>query len=401
MPLEGVEPRAGVRAKSRGKGTWFRRPLLPTGSPFNWSPRDRALYVQFLTALLLAIVTLAFAGFRGWPFLLGSPQDEGALRATTSALVIALVFWLGLYAWTKQWYVRNNGGFSWLLLFTIAAHIVTGTAVCYAIGPYTAAGGLIMVAALLLGMVLLERRWLWLAAAAWFGSMVLMHLASVTGALPFGALLESAQVDPALTAIAGERAVAVVLISAPLAIVMDHLIGVWRRDERSLHEAVQLDSLTGAYARGFAISLMERALRKAASSQKPLSILMLDLDHFKRVNDAHGHALGDVVLTRTTEAVQSTLRVGDVVGRFGGEEFVVLLPGADLRQAMGAAERCRVAVAKMELPEAPYLSVTASVGVAAFPDHGADLDGLLQAADRAMYAAKANGRNRVESAGEG
>ncbi len=359
------------------------------------------MYVQFLTALLLAIVTLAFAGFRGWPFLLGSPQDEGALRATTSALVIALVFWLGLYAWTKQWYVRNNGGFSWLLLFTIAAHIVTGTAVCYAIGPYTAAGGLIMVAALLLGMVLLERRWLWLAAAAWFGSMVLMHLASVTGALPFGALLESAQVDPALTAIAGERAVAVVLISAPLAIVMDHLIGVWRRDERSLHEAVQLDSLTGAYARGFAISLMERALRKAASSQKPLSILMLDLDHFKRVNDAHGHALGDVVLTRTTEAVQSTLRVGDVVGRFGGEEFVVLLPGADLRQAMGAAERCRVAVAKMELPEAPYLSVTASVGVAAFPDHGADLDGLLQAADRAMYAAKANGRNRVESAGEG
>jgi diguanylate cyclase (GGDEF)-like protein len=125
---------------------------------------------------------------------------------------------------------------------------------------------------------------------------------------------------------------------------------------------------------------------------------MLDLDHFKRINDAHGHARGDLVLENTTRAVQSTLRAGDIVGRFGGEEFVILLPGADLEQAMGAAERCRAAVAKMEVPGAPYLSVTASVGVAAFPHHGEDLDGLLKASDRAMYTAKANGRNRIENA---
>jgi diguanylate cyclase (GGDEF)-like protein len=124
---------------------------------------------------------------------------------------------------------------------------------------------------------------------------------------------------------------------------------------------------------------------------------MVDLDHFKRINDAHGHARGDLVLKETTHAIQSTLRADDIVGRFGGEEFVVLLSGADLQQAMGAAERCRVAVETMKVPGAPYLSVTASVGVAAFPDHGDELDGLLRASDRAMYLAKANGRNRTES----
>ena len=146
------------------------------------------------------------------------------------------------------------------------------------------------------------------------------------------------------------------------------------------------------------MAVMQRALLKARGDAEPLGVLMLDLDHFKRINDAHGHARGDVVLKQTTRAVQSMLRAGDIVGRFGGEEFVILLSGADLKQAMGAAERCRVAVAKMEVPDAPYLSVTASVGVAAFPDHGEDLDGLLKASDRAMYMAKASGRNRIETA---
>ena len=179
---------------------------------------------------------------------------------------------------------------------------------------------------------------------------------------------------------------------------MDHLIGVWRQDERSFYEAAQFDSLTGAYTRGFAISVMQRALLKARGDSKPLGVLMLDLDHFKRINDAHGHARGDLVLKETTRAVQSMLRAGDIVGRFGGEEFVILLPGADLEQALGAAERCRAAVAKMEIPDAPYLSVTASVGVAALPEHGDNLDALLKASDRAMYVAKGNGRNRVETA---
>jgi diguanylate cyclase (GGDEF)-like protein len=228
--------------------------------------------------------------------------------------------------------------------------------------------------------------------------MFVMHFLSKAGVLPFLALFEVSLEPSDILKVAAERATAAALIYIPLAIVMDHLISVWREDERNLYEAAQFDSLTSAYSRGFAVAVMQRALLRASEEDKPLAVLMVDLDHFKRINDAHGHARGDLVLKQTTHAIQSMLRADDIVGRFGGEEFVVLLPGADLSQAMGAAERCRAAVEAMTIPSAPYLSVTASVGVAAFPDHGDELDGLLRASDRAMYAAKANGRNRVEHA---
>jgi len=395
------ERHSQARAQPRVSVIPFSASLLPTGSPFGWNARDRSLYVQFLTALLMVIVAFSFAALDGWPFLLEPPEDEAALRTTTVLAVSALVFWFGFYLWTWRWYVRRGNALSWLLFTAVFAHILTATAVCYAIGPYTAASGLIMVAALLLGMVLLERRWLWIAVIGWFLSMFAMHFASRAGALPFLSLFEASLEQSDLAKVAAERAVAAALICIPLAVVMDHLIGVWRQDERSLYEAAQFDSLTGAYTRGFAMAVMQRAVLKARGDAKPLGVLMLDLDHFKRINDAHGHARGDLVLKQTTRAMQSTLRAGDIVGRFGGEEFVVLLPGVDLKQAMGAAERCRLAVAKMTIPEAPYLSVTASVGVAAFPDHGEDLDGLLKASDRAMYAAKAKGRNRIEAAEAG
>ena len=392
------EARGQVRSEPRPSVKPLGARLLPTGSPFGWSSRDRALYVQFLTMLLMVIVSLSFALLDGWPFLLQRPENQAALRSTTFLALGGLAFWLALYAWTRLFYGDRGASNSWVLAGTIAAHVLTGTAVCYALGPYTAVSGLLTVAALLLGMVLLERRWLWIAVVGWLFSMSLMHVASTAGVLPFLSLYEASFHGEDIVMVAAERAVAAARIYIPLAIVTDHLISVWRQDEQTLSEAAQLDSLTGAYTRGFALSVMERAVAKAGAKEMPLAILMLDLDHFKRINDAHGHPRGDLVLKQTTRAVQATLRGGDIVGRFGGEEFVILLPGADLTQAMGAAERCREAVEKMKIPDAPYLSVTASVGVAAFPEHGEELDVLLAASDRAMYTAKANGRNRIESA---
>ena len=387
-----------VRARGRGSVIPFGRSLLPSGSPFGWNARGRSLYVQFLTTLLMVIVTISFAAFDGWPFILERPDDEPALRTTTNLAIGALAFWFVFYVWTWRRPNPPNNGFSWLLFGTIAAHIVTGTAVCYALGPYTAASGLITVAALLLGMVLLRRRYLWTAVAGWFVSMIAMHFLSQAGVLPFLALFQMSLEPSDIAKVAAERAAAAALIYIPFAIVMDHLISVWRQDERHLYEAAQFDSLTGACTRGFAVAVMQRALSRATDESRPLAVLMVDLDHFKRINDAYGHARGDLVLKQTTHAIQSTLRTEDIVGRFGGEEFVVLLSGADLQQAIGAAERCRAAVEAMEIPSAPHLSVTVSVGVAAFPDHASELDGLLKASDRAMYDAKAKGRNRVETA---
>ncbi len=128
-------PRTRARARTRARLNPFAGGLLPTGSPFGWNACDRSLYVQFLTALLMLIVAFSFAALDGWPFLLQRPDDEVALRTTTNLAIAALLFWLGFYAWTRRFCVRRGSKNSRLLLATIAAHIVTGTAVCYALGP--------------------------------------------------------------------------------------------------------------------------------------------------------------------------------------------------------------------------------------------------------------------------
>ena len=137
-------------------------------------------------------------------------------------------------------------------------------------------------------------------------------------------------------------------------------------------------------------------IARARSERGPAAVLILDIDHFKRVNDNHGHLFGDQVLLGVATTIAQQLRQSDLLGRFGGEEFVVLLPGSDTTEAWRAAERLRSQVGDMEIAvdEVP-VSITVSVGVAVIGEHGNDLVELLTAADLALYRAKETGRNRV------
>ncbi|WP_246064736.1 GGDEF domain-containing protein, partial [Nonomuraea longispora] len=127
-----------------------------------------------------------------------------------------------------------------------------------------------------------------------------------------------------------------------------------------------------------------------------LALLIIDIDHFKRVNDAHGHLVGDQVLVGVAATLRNQLRDYDVVGRFGGEEFVVLLPGADSHEARRVAERLRTRIGHMAIPaDDALIRITISVGVALIGVHGDDLIELLAAADLALYRAKELGRDRV------
>jgi diguanylate cyclase (GGDEF)-like protein len=127
-------------------------------------------------------------------------------------------------------------------------------------------------------------------------------------------------------------------------------------------------------------------------------LLLIDLDHFKAVNDNFGHLVGDAALQAVGLRLKRELRQYDVVGRFGGEEFVALLPGVDTTDAAAAAERIRAAIASISLAEmgtATDSTLTASLGVAMYPLHGDDLGEVLRAADTALYLAKSAGRDRV------
>jgi diguanylate cyclase (GGDEF)-like protein len=159
------------------------------------------------------------------------------------------------------------------------------------------------------------------------------------------------------------------------------------------------DALTGLANRRAVQDTVRRMVAQAARAHTPLAVLAIDIDHFKRINDRFGHDRGDDVLAAVAQALAGTLRTSDFVGRQGGEEFVALLPDTDLSGAITAADNLRAAIEGLDVLGAE--PVTASFGVAVMPEDGIDGPALLRQADRALYAAKANGRNRVETAASG
>jgi diguanylate cyclase (GGDEF)-like protein len=156
------------------------------------------------------------------------------------------------------------------------------------------------------------------------------------------------------------------------------------------------DTLTGLPNRRAADETLKRMTAHAGRRFSPLAAVLLDLDHFKQINDLHGHEQGDKALAAVGQILISTLRASDFAARYGGEEFLILLPDTDRTTARDVAEKLRLAIAGAEI--STIGSLTASLGVAALPDDAGESEQLIRKADRALYAAKAAGRNRVETA---
>ena len=179
------------------------------------------------------------------------------------------------------------------------------------------------------------------------------------------------------------------------------------RELETAHATIQkqalTDGLTGLPNHRAIVDQLHKELQRAQRSRRPFSVLFFDGDRFKNVNDTYGHAAGDAALCHIGECAGSALRGGDTLGRFGGEEFVVLLPEADAREASFVAERIRTAVAATPVvtsQEAGNIAVTVSTGLATYPSDGTSEQELLSQADEAMYLAKRLGRNQVRTAEE-
>ncbi|MCY7308077.1 MAG: diguanylate cyclase [Rhodoferax sp.] len=170
-----------------------------------------------------------------------------------------------------------------------------------------------------------------------------------------------------------------------------------REANEALRRSVSCDHLTGLANRRAFFEAAAHALQRCARAELPLSVVAFDADHFKLVNDSHGHAAGDAVLRHLAAGLSATFRATDVVARFGGEEFVVLLSGTSIDEAQAIAQRlCQHVAAKPVTVDGVSIRYTVSAGVAAMEPGVAGLDELIKRADAAMYLAKANGRNRVE-----
>jgi diguanylate cyclase (GGDEF)-like protein len=161
------------------------------------------------------------------------------------------------------------------------------------------------------------------------------------------------------------------------------------------------DPLTGLFNRRYLEETFERELRRSERKGEALGLIMLDMDHFKMVNDTHGHEAGDVLLKALGEVLRESVRAEDVACRYEGGEFTLLLPGATQQQAFDRAEQIREAVVKLQVMHQGKVleGVSISLGVATFPQHGRELPALVRAADLALYRAKHEGRNRSVNAG--
>jgi two-component system cell cycle response regulator len=155
------------------------------------------------------------------------------------------------------------------------------------------------------------------------------------------------------------------------------------------------DHLTGLWNRATILEQCRTELSRARDSGVPISIVLADLDHFKAINDTHGHAVGDAILRQTARRMTSALRKDDSIGRYGGEEFLIVLPGCDGDLAMPIAERVRASIAALEPDGEVRLPVSVSLGVSSTRTAREPVEALIQIADDALYRAKAAGRNRI------
>jgi diguanylate cyclase (GGDEF)-like protein len=163
----------------------------------------------------------------------------------------------------------------------------------------------------------------------------------------------------------------------------------------------QLDSLTSVYNHGHFIQILNEQAQKCQAQNQPLSLIMLDIDYFKQYNDTFGHLIGDEVLISLCDVIRSHIKTTDAVGRWGGEEFCISLPNADVQQAVEVAERIRRTMSTLKVRNAEQLTIpvpTVSQGIAVFPAETEDTTKLIDLADKRLYIAKKRGRDQVESA---
>jgi diguanylate cyclase (GGDEF)-like protein len=171
--------------------------------------------------------------------------------------------------------------------------------------------------------------------------------------------------------------------------------------QNQLREQANHDSLTGVYNRGYLSETLVREIARAERKNYPISLIMLDVDHFKNINDTYGHKTGDMVVIALGKMLVAESRKADCVSRFGGDEFILVMPEMNIENAYQKAEIWRNNFSKLKIPgiEKDFV-ITISIGIACYPINGINADMLLDAADKALYQAKQSGRNCTRNSGE-
>jgi len=367
------------------------------GNPLEWSDVQKTILV-FLPPLPFTLFYIwRVRGLLADPTLepyisrpaLGVTQHF--LYAISGALGVMLLTWLVLR--------RREGNHDLFVRVVIHSWFIAIALGSYAVGPFSTPVLLGFMAGGMVVFLLFDARRAW--QGAFVGLMVILgtSLLERAGVLTYGPVFSH-------VVFGGERPPDVwiylnlaftIVLTAALMGGIGLAMSLARARQAELNELLATDQLTGLANRRKLDRTLEQEITRARRFEVPLSVVMIDLDHFKRVNDTHGHPAGDAVLSAVGRTVLGELREVDLAGRYGGEELLLVLPGTNLEGAQSAAERVRTAIADLVVThDRTSLRVTASAGCATLEPHKPrTASELVQAADAALYAAKEAGRDCV------
>lgn len=371
----------------------------------DWNDRDKAILVSAMTAGL-------FASYIGWLWFSATFSDFGqrffspaGLRITYLWNGASLITWLLLLVGGLQ--LRRSGRNPRVYTSAcIFAYSISFLPLAHMIGLYNPLVGVILLGATMTGFVLFDMPRVLLAFALALLAIFFIAGLTITGVLEYAPLLRMDPVTKSYVSLywVASTIICAVPFVAPVFFLTISLLERWRERERRIRILSTTDTLTGLPNRRALFQRFELELARARRQQEPLAVCVVDLDYFKQINDSHGHAVGDEVLQFASRILRSQLRDVDLLGRIGGEEFVIVLPDTDAAAAQRALERCRVALANNEvLIEDPPLTlrISASFGIyCAQVDEASNVPQLLARADEALYVAKRDGRNRLAFWGE-
>ncbi len=371
-------------------------------NPLAWCAADKCLFVVAIMLPGVALFALVGHLVPGWVYL---PEEmlgraEGLVDRLTllAGTIWTLMLLAGLFFRRRAPESRV-----YVVLTVLLYSLTIALFVCIS-GGYHSAGWILFLGGSVVGFLLFGRRLTFLGIGLFVVVFAAATLANEAGYL--GDLLYVAH-PPAPGSAAWSTwlvrmTVSTLVFGGMVLALCAWVIALLRDREAKLEHLSKTDVLTGLVNRRHLMVLIDSELARARRYGTPLAVVMVDLDHFKEVNDGRGHLAGDRVLAAVAEAMRESVRETDLAARYGGEEFVLLLPNTDRPGARELAERCREVIADTLVADAGGpIHVTASMGVAGYPadvDEGADVDALLAAADDAMYRAKGTGRNRVEMA---
>jgi diguanylate cyclase (GGDEF)-like protein len=287
----------------------------------------------------------------------------------------------------------------WLVHFTVQYWFVCYAVSLYAIGPYTSPFVMLLLIFPVMGFVVIGIRRVVYGLITFAVLLVASTVAERIDIIPYAPLFVSTPLVDGrphtswILSLGGIPLLGSGLILAMFA----YVIRQWRYQEQRLRELSSTDYLTNLRNRRSFMELAEIEFARARRYGKSLAIVMVDVDHFKRVNDGYGHGIGDEILKLVAKILAQEVRRHDVIARYGGEEFCFLLAETNEEQARVMAERCRQRIEAAHLMvKRSVVSVTASVGIAAYPHEGITrIEHLIDLADGALYRAKDSGRNRV------